>query len=97
NLLNVIRGAETVNSYDGYAACPVTTSQGKVMLAEFTYGGTVTPSLPLDPRQPRRFYWWLKRSFLPWFYWHLLLKGHNLPLMHKVRDLPKGLPLPIEP
>lgn len=92
NLLSALRDAGNVASYDGYAACPLTTSRGKVLLAEFTYGGTITPSLPLDPRIPRRFYWWLKRSFLPWFYWNILIKGRGLPVTHKSRAFPAGVP-----
>ncbi|WP_066456914.1 NAD(P)/FAD-dependent oxidoreductase [Castellaniella caeni] len=92
NLLSVLNGAGNVESYDGYAACPLTTSRGKVLLAEFTYGGTITPSLPLDPRVPRRFYWWLKQSFLPWFYWNILIKGRGLPVTHKSRKFPAGVP-----
>jgi sulfide:quinone oxidoreductase len=92
NLLSALRGAGNIESYDGYAACPLTTSRGKVLLAEFTYGGTVTPSFPLDPRVPRPFYWWLKRSFMPWFYWNILLKGRGLPLTHKSRSFPAGVP-----
>lgn len=93
NLVAALEGATGAVSYDGYAACPLTTSRGKVLLAEFTYGGTITPTLPLDPRVPRRFYWWLKRTFLPWFYWNVLLKGRALPLLrHRERQLPAGLP-----
>ncbi|MFT0531788.1 FAD/NAD(P)-binding oxidoreductase [Castellaniella hirudinis] len=92
NLLGALRGAGNVESYDGYAACPLTTSRGKVLLAEFTYGGTITPSFPVDPRVPRRFYWWLKRSFLPWFYWHILIKGRGLPVTHKSREFSAGVP-----
>lgn len=92
NLLAALRGAAGAESYDGYAACPLTTSRGKVLLAEFTYGGTVAPTLPLDPRVPRRFYWWLKRSFLPWFYWNVLLKGRRFPLRQRPREFPTGVP-----
>jgi sulfide:quinone oxidoreductase len=93
NLLSALNNsAGNIESYDGYAACPLTTSRGKVLLAEFTYGGTITPSLPLDPRVPRRFYWWLKRSFLPWFYWNILIKGRSLPATHKLRKFPAGVP-----
>lgn len=63
--------------YDGYAACPLTTEHGKVMLAEFRYDGEVTPSFPLDPRVPRRSYWALKRYFFPWLYWNVMLKGSD--------------------
>ncbi|MGP1615457.1 MAG: hypothetical protein ACTS5Y_10435 [Pollutimonas bauzanensis] len=61
-------------------------------MAEFCYGGVVSPSLPLDPRVPRRFYWWLKKSFLPFFYWNVLIKGRNLASTHKKRDFPEELP-----
>ncbi|MGB3837272.1 FAD-dependent oxidoreductase [Castellaniella sp.] len=97
NVTRALDGQEPSESYDGYAACPLTTSVGKVLLAEFTYGGVVTPSLPLDPRVPRRFYWWLKRSFLPWFYWNLLLKGRNLPALHKKREFPASVASPVQP
>ncbi len=92
NLISSILSAELNAEYDGYAACPLTTSNGKVLLAEFTYGGTISTTLPLDSRVPRRFYWWVKRSFIPWFYWNLLLKGRNLPEAHKVREFSAELP-----
>lgn len=96
NLLAAIAGQQGAGQYDGYAACPLTTSRGKVLLAEFTFGGTVTPSFPVDPRVPRGAFWWLKRSFLPWFYWNLLLKGRQLPVTHKVRNFPEAVP-PLTP
>lgn len=92
NVLSTLEGLASTHTYDGYAGCPVTTSVGKVLLAEFTYGGVPTPTFPLDPRVPRRSFWWLKRSFLPWFYWNMLLKGRNLPQWHKKRDFPAGVP-----
>lgn len=92
NLLRALQGRGEARSYDGYAACPLTTSVGKVMLAEFTYGGAITPSFPADPRVPRRFYWWLKRSFLPFFYWNILLRGRDVPVTHKAREFPVGVP-----
>ena len=92
NLLRAVRKAGEAQSYDGYAACPLTTSRGKVLLAEFTYGGVVTPSFSGDPRVPRRFYWWLKRSFMPWLYWNILLKGRGFPVTHKGRNYPVCVP-----
>lgn len=96
NLVDVLHGKDLASSYDGYAACPLTTSHGKVLLAEFTYGGTISTTLPLDSRIPRPFYWWLKRSFIPWFYWNLLLKGRNLPETHRARHFAEELRKPIE-
>lgn len=67
-----------VREYDGYGSCPLTTSLGKVMLAEFRYDGEVVPSFPLDPTVPTRFYWFIKRRVLPWLYWDVMLKGQDL-------------------
>lgn len=92
NLLAAIKQQKPAEEYDGYAACPLTTSRGKVLLAEFTFGGTVTPSFAVDPRVPRRFFWWLKRSFMPWFYWNLLLRGRQIPVTHKKREYAEGVP-----
>lgn len=96
NLLQALDGAGEQASYDGYASCPLTTSAGKVMLAEFCYDGVVAPSFSADPRRPRRFYWWLKRTFLPYLYWNILLKGRRWPIVHKPRSFSDTLP-PIEP
>ena len=96
NLLDAINGKALSAEYDGYAACPLTTSNGKVILAEFTYSGTISTTLPLDSRVPRRFYWWVKRSFIPWFYWNLLLKGRNILENHDQRDFPEILPKKIK-
>jgi sulfide:quinone oxidoreductase len=54
------------------------------MLAEFGYGGKVTPSFPLlDPRK-NRFIWWLgKKIGFPWMYWHLMIKGYRFDIPHK--------------
>jgi sulfide:quinone oxidoreductase len=92
NLIAALEGAGEPQSYGGYAACPLTTQRGKVLLAEFSYGGAITPTLPLDPRVPRRFYWWLKRTFLPWFYWHILLRGRDLPLVRHPRTFKVNAP-----
>lgn len=91
NLLAVLEGKVPTASYDGYAACPLTTSVGRIMLAEFAYDGAVTPSFPLDPRIPRRSYWWLKRSYLPDLYWGML-KGSLGPDWHKARSYAEGVP-----
>jgi hypothetical protein len=35
--------------YDGYASCPLTTANGKAIIAEFIYGGKVNS----DPAHPQ--------------------------------------------
>lgn len=63
--------------YDGYGSCPLTVEKGKVILAEFGYGGKLLPTFALDPTVARRSAWWLKASLLPWFYWNGMLKGRE--------------------
>lgn len=84
NILSLIQGQAVQDKYEGYGACPLTTSLGTVMLAEFSYGGKVTPSVPwLDPRK-NRFIWWLGKIIgFPWLYWHLMLKGYRIDIPHR--------------
>jgi sulfide:quinone oxidoreductase len=77
NILHLMAGGEIENGYDGYGACPLTTAYGKVLMAEFTYGGKVTPTLPLDPRKERYLNWWIKTTGLPALYWSYMLKGYE--------------------
>jgi len=63
--------------YDGYGSCPLTVEKGKVILAEFGYGGKLLPTFALDPTVARRSAWWLKATLLPWFYWNGMLKGRE--------------------
>jgi sulfide:quinone oxidoreductase len=78
NLLRLMRGEMAEAGYDGYASCPLTTANGKAIIAEFIYGGKVTPTLPiLDPGKQRWLSWWIKTSFLPVLYWNYMLKGHE--------------------
>jgi sulfide:quinone oxidoreductase len=92
NLLRVLEGKGELARYDGYASCPLVTSRGKVMLAEFCYGGEVTPSFPLEPRVPRRLYWWMKKFFLPRLYWDWLTRGRDFPQTHKPRRFDAAVP-----
>lgn len=49
SLLATMRGggASGFKSYDGYASCPLTTGDGKPVLAEFDYDLNPTSSIPL--------------------------------------------------
>ena len=54
--------------------------RGKVVLAEFCYGGQLDPTLPrwlIEGTQPTRLAWHLKEKVLPWVYWNALLKGRE--------------------
>jgi len=64
--------------YDGYGSCPLTVERGKIVLAEFGYGGKLLPSFPnwlVDGTQPSRLAWLLKERLLPPLYWKAMLKG----------------------
>jgi len=66
--------------YDGYGSCPLTVERGKIVLAEFGYGGKVLPSFPsyiIDGTKPSRAAWVLKESVLPLVYWRGMLRGRE--------------------
>jgi sulfide:quinone oxidoreductase len=78
NILHLMGKTAVEGGYDGYASCPLTTAVGKAIMAEFIYGGKVTPTLPLNPAKERWVGWWIKVSFLPQLYWNYMIKGHVL-------------------
>ncbi|RXF75565.1 bifunctional protein tyrosine phosphatase family protein/NAD(P)/FAD-dependent oxidoreductase [Hansschlegelia zhihuaiae] len=66
--------------YDGYGSCPLTVERGKVILAEFGYGGRRIPSFPkwfIDDLKPSKAAWLLKERVLPAIYWKAMLKGRE--------------------
>jgi sulfide:quinone oxidoreductase len=66
--------------YDGYGSCPLTVERGKIVLAEFTYGGKLAPSFPkwlIDGTRPSTLAWYLKERILPPLYWQAMLKGRE--------------------
>lgn len=77
NILAHLEGVALPVAYDGYGSCPLTVERGKVILAEFGYGGRLMPSFPWDPTRPRRSAWVLKAKLLPWIYFDLMLKGRE--------------------
>jgi len=80
NIINAINNEGVQHAYDGYGSCPLTVEKGKIVLAEFCYGGKVSPTFPtwvLQGKQPTRLAWWLKESVLPNVYWHAMLKGRE--------------------
>ncbi|WP_020410729.1 bifunctional protein tyrosine phosphatase family protein/NAD(P)/FAD-dependent oxidoreductase [Hahella ganghwensis] len=67
-----------VAHYNGYGSCPLTVEKGKIVLAEFGYGGKLLPTFPtwvLDGKRPTRTAWILKERILPPVYWEAMLKG----------------------
>lgn len=66
--------------YNGYGSCPLTVERGKIVLAEFLYGGKVAPTFPswlIDGTRPSSLAWQLKERVLPKLYWDAMLKGRE--------------------
>lgn len=80
NVLATIKGKSLEAAYDGYGSCPLTVERGKIVLAEFGYGGVLLPSFPrwlIDGQKPSRLSWLLKEKVLPPIYWNAMLKGRE--------------------
>jgi len=78
NIAADIAGRSATAQYDGYGSCPLTVERGKIVLAEFGYGGVLQPSFPkwmIDGTQPSRAAWLLKEKLLPPIYWKAMLRG----------------------
>ena len=78
NVVADIQSQQATAAYDGYGSCPLTVERGKIILAEFGYGGKLLPSFPswmFDGRQPTRAAWLLKKQLLPPIYWMAMLRG----------------------
>ena len=78
NVASDMDGKGPVSSYNGYGSCPLTVEKGKIVLAEFGYGGVLLPSFPkwiIDGTKPTRAAWILKEQILPPVYWKAMLRG----------------------
>ncbi|GAB3381953.1 bifunctional protein tyrosine phosphatase family protein/NAD(P)/FAD-dependent oxidoreductase [Spongiibacter taiwanensis] len=78
NLLADMGKLRGIAHYDGYGSCPLTVERGKIVLAEFGYGGKLLPSMPtwlLNGTRPSRLAWFLKERMLPPIYWKAMLRG----------------------
>ena len=78
NVLRVIDGKAPNAVYNGYGSCPLTVERGKIVLAEFAYGGKLDPTFPswvLNGTKPTRLAWFLKEKMLPSIYFNQMLKG----------------------
>jgi sulfide:quinone oxidoreductase len=77
NLLAMRAGRPLPTRYDGYGSCPLTVEKGRIVLAEFGFGGKLLPTFPINPAVPRRSAWILKKYILPMLYWDAMLKGRE--------------------
>lgn len=75
NLDAARHGRELTASYDGYASCPLVTGYGRLILAEFGYGGKILETMPFDQSRERYSMFFVKAHMLPDMYWHGMLRG----------------------
>ncbi|KAL5050597.1 hypothetical protein BDW71DRAFT_194367 [Aspergillus fruticulosus] len=79
NMLQALDGKTPDAVYDGYTSCPLLTEYGKVLLAEFKYGGKPSETFRrwfgIDQAVPRRAFYHLKKDFFPWVYYSSMVKG----------------------
>jgi sulfide:quinone oxidoreductase len=80
NVLASLGKVQGQAAYNGYGSCPLTVARGKIVLAEFLYGGKLAPSFPawlINGKRPSRLAWLLKERVLPPLYWRAMLKGRE--------------------
>jgi sulfide:quinone oxidoreductase len=80
NLLEDMGRVSGIAHYNGYGSCPLTVERGKIVLAEFGYGGKLLPSFPswlINGKRPSTLAWLLKEKILPPVYWKAMLKGRE--------------------
>ena len=78
NLISLMEGKEPVEKYNGYAACPIVTDYGHVLLCEFDYDKKQDSSFPfsmLDVSQEQWAAWMLKVYVLKPLYFYGMLNG----------------------
>jgi len=88
NALAILDREEPPAIYGGYGSCPLIVERGRVVLAEFGYGGALQPSFPSwlnDGTRPTRFGWILKKDLMPTIYFDIMLKGREWLAQPKMR------------
>lgn len=79
NLIALMEGKEPTEKYNGYAACPIVTDYGHVLLCEFDYDKNPQISFPfsmLDMSKEQWTAWLLKVYVLKPLYFYGMLKGY---------------------
>lgn len=79
NLISLMEGKEPVEKYNGYAACPIVTDYGHVLLCEFDYDKKPANSFPfsmMDTSQEQWLAWILKVYILKPMYFYGMLNGY---------------------
>lgn len=79
NLISLMEGKEPTEKYNGYAACPIVTDYGHVLLCEFNYDKKPETSFPftmLDMSKEQWMAWLLKVYVLKPMYFNGMLNGY---------------------
>ncbi len=86
NFLRYIDGLEMTHKFDGHANCYIESGFGKGILIDFNYDVEPLPGKfplpgvgPFSLLQESELNHWGKMMFR-WIYWHILLKGKELPI-----------------
>lgn len=77
NLISLMEGKEPAEKYDGYAACPIVTDYGHVLLCEFNYKKEAQNSFPFTLLDTSKEQWaaWLLKVYLKPMYFYGMLNG----------------------
>jgi hypothetical protein len=81
---------EPTNTASHVVRDPASRRYGRVVLAEFVYGGKIAPSFPIDLRKPRRSAWILKTKLLSFLYWRMMLRSSEFDIRHRERRFAKA-------
>ncbi|KAK8763656.1 hypothetical protein V5799_033735 [Amblyomma americanum] len=76
NLTSAMEGKTPNRKYDGYTSCPLVTSYGRCILAEFNSKAEPLETFPFNQAKERGSMFYLKRDMLPLIYWTLFLRGY---------------------
>ena len=99
NLLNAIEGRPLTAKFDGHANCYIETGFGKGALIDFNYDTEPLPgTFPLPGIGP---FGLLKNTkinhygkiMFRWIYWHILLKGKDMPIEAEMTFAGKRVPI----
>lgn len=90
NVLRFVEGRPLKADFDGHANCFIESGHGKAILIDFNYDTEPLPGkFPLPGLGPFTLLaeseanHWGKLAFR-WIYWHLLLKGEEIPIDHRM-------------
>jgi sulfide:quinone oxidoreductase len=103
NILRHLDGLEPLPKFDGHSNCFIESGFGKALLIDFNYKTEPLPGkFPLPGTGPFTLLKETKmnhygKMMFRWAYWHLLLKGKDLPVSPFMTMAGKEVPYPAKP